>query len=268
MANPVIVVETRGSSHAGDGPVVGLAVRPLQQDCPVRRDEEPSDTGFLAPSRPGMRSAMAVFPPAVVSPEHGHLATLASLTTLAERWQDAADAHTIAAELADTVRAALDLDAVVVRIAGERDRGGACDLATADPAIDSAARQLLGGGFERADRIELRDPRDGGRFEVSRVPLGVDGRFGELVAWSRVAGFPSAEQALMLRAAASQASAALGQLRTQAAFDAARARWRMMLDGIGDAVVSVGADQRIEHFNAAAAALTGVPADEAIGFHV
>jgi PAS domain S-box-containing protein len=191
------------------------------------------------------------------------LSTLATLAMLAERWQDDADALTIAAELSDVLRAALGADAVAVDAKGPQGQPAAFHMASADPVVDAALRGVLSSGLDDAIDTELRC--DGGTFRIERVPLGPERRYGELIACSRSTDFPQVDDQLLLRAAASQAAAATGHCHAVAAFAAERARWRITLDGIADAVVSSDASGRIECFNAAAAKLTGTPAEQAIG---
>jgi PAS domain S-box-containing protein len=234
----------------------------------VRKHVEPNDPVIRPSANPphaAVREASASFRPPALAERPPVLASIAQLAALAERWQGSADARTIAAELADALRDALGLDAVAVQVEPAAGARGVFELATADPAVDAALRDVLGNGADDGEGSGLRDPRDGGSFLVQRLPLGPDGRHGQLIACSREPGFPQHDDRLVLQTAASQAAAALGHLQAVAGFAAERARWRITLDGISDAVISTDAAARIECFNAAAAALTGTPADEAIG---
>jgi PAS domain S-box-containing protein len=184
------------------------------------------------------------------TPAAGPLANLAAIARLPWQWSGL-DLPAIAAQLASELRARLQLDLIMVRLC---DPGSerVFDASQAGPAVSDAQQAALGaalipwlqGGDGAA--IEQSLSRDG----LHALLLRFAGRgHGGLIACSRRTGFPGDDERLLLETAAVQASIALDHLQDRWRIASQRERLRTTLDSIGDAVLCVDADGRVNYLN-------------------
>jgi GAF domain-containing protein len=166
---------------------------------------------------------------------HRYLRDLAALTALPSIWSGA-DRRSIAIDLADLLLKVLPLDFAYVRL--NRSSGeDALEVASADPHSDNnasaeqigqaLARWLTGPTGETVS-LSLSSVLGRDRLQAARCPVGPAGESGLVLAASRLPGFPTEADRLILSLTINQAAILLRRQQSEAALHARERQTRLL----------------------------------------
>jgi len=138
------------------------------------------------------------------------------------------------------------------------------DAEASVPEVKAAISALIG-ATSSAPIATLTDPFGSGNLRATVVPIAAIDPKAVIVAAAQRANFPSEDDLILLRLAASQAAISFQRKHTERELKASREHLRAVLDSAGDGIYVMGADTKCTYLNPIGAAMLGYETDELVG---